>query len=154
MCHRLRSFFWILPQGGYHARSFLLYQLHTTQYHTDKNTQVLPRITANSRHPSFLPFSESESLEVKAFVQHIVSHLDLRLRLFKFADPKSASLSRAVSKAATSLATGEHLLIMNCDVILQTGALRAMVHAKLIFCLSVCMPSFLPTLAYIFPSFD
>jgi hypothetical protein len=63
---------------------------------------------------------------VKAFVQHVVRHLELRVRLFRFSDPHAASLSRAVTKAATSLATGKHLLVMNCDVTLQHGALRAM----------------------------
>ena len=70
---------------------------------------------------------EGEADEIKAFVQHIIAHLELRVRLFRFSDPATASLSRAVSKAATSLATGELLLIMNCDVALQHGALRALV---------------------------
>lgn len=70
--------------------------------------------------------SEEAAAEVKAFVQHLITHLDLRIRLFRFADPNTASLSRAVSKAAVSLATGEHLLIMNCDVALQPGSVRAM----------------------------
>lgn len=70
---------------------------------------------------------ESESDEVKAFIQHIVSHLNLHIRLFRYGDVETASLSRAVTKAA-SLALGKHMLIMNCDVTLQFGALRAMVR--------------------------
>jgi hypothetical protein len=45
-------------------------------------------------------------------------------------DAATASLSRAVSKAST-LASGKHMLIMNCDVTLQYGALRAMVFIYL-----------------------
>jgi hypothetical protein len=69
---------------------------------------------------------ESEGDEVKAFIQHIVNHLDIKIRLFRYGDAATASLSRAVSKAS-SLASGKHMLIMNCDVTLQYGALRAMV---------------------------
>ena len=36
--------------------------------------------------------SEAEATEVKAFVQHLIAHLELRVRLFRFSDPATASL--------------------------------------------------------------
>lgn len=70
--------------------------------------------------------SHASAEEVRGFVEHVSAHLGIRLRLFKFDDPRSASVSLAVSSAART-AEGKFMFIMNHDCLVHPGALRALV---------------------------